>query len=97
MSATCKNEVFESCGSEIKSSKKTLEAVHCMIVRRPDDKNAKSVETNNIATTARNIILLLASPLIGLVFITAMSLAAPTMLAYFAGLALHKMPVPNSY
>jgi hypothetical protein len=95
MSALRKNKIFETeaNSSEAAVAKKTWEPVLYNIVRRPREENSASVEAKSAANTAKNIALFLASPFIGLAYITAMPFVAAGMIAYFAGKAFfNKVP-----
>jgi hypothetical protein len=88
MSALRKNEIFETNSSETTVSKNTWEPTLYTIVRRPREENAAGVESKSAVSTAKNIALFLASPIIGLAYIVAMPFVAAGMLAYLAGKAV---------
>ena len=94
MSALRKNAILETNGSETESSNKSWEPTLYTIVRRPRAENAESVEAKSAVSTAKNIALFLASPIIGLAYVVAMPFVAAAMLAYIAGKAVfNKFPM----
>jgi len=88
MSALRKNEIFETNSSETTISKNTWEPTLYTIVRRPRSENTEAAAPKSAVSTAKNIALFLASPIIGLAYIVAMPFVAAAMLAYFAGKAV---------
>jgi len=89
-----KNETFETNSSETAVSKNTWEPTLYTIVRRNRSENKEAAEPKSAASTAKNIALFLASPIIGLAYVVAMPFVAAAMLAYFAGKAVfNKFPM----
>lgn len=89
-----KNETFETKRSETESSKKSWEPTLYTMVRRPRSEYPEAVETPSPVSTAKNVALFLASPIIGLAYVVAMPFVAAAMLAYIAGKAFfNKFPM----
>ena len=94
MSALRKNEIFETNSSETNVSNNTWEPTIYTIVRRPRSENTEAAESKSAVSTAKNIALFLASPIIGLAYIVAMPFVALSMLMYVAGKAVfNKYPM----
>jgi len=94
MSALRKNEIFETNSSESVVSKNTWEPTLYTVVRRARTENTEAAAPKSAASTAKNIALFLASPIIGLAYVVAMPFVAAAMLAYFAGKAIfNKFPM----